>query len=132
MTMDNQTPPVKLYRSEDRVTVAAPMPGLEPQDINVAVTDDGKLTLYGELRGELKGEKDVLLDEWNPGPYRRSVELPEAVDGSSANATYNNGVLVVSLLTSDSMVPATIELDRVTATQGIQVGNAGKSGASDA
>jgi HSP20 family protein len=132
MTMQNQAPPVKLYRSEDRVTIAAPMPGLEPQDINVAVTEDGKLTLFGELRGEMKGDKDVILDEWNPGPYRRSIDLPEAVDGSSANATYNNGVLVVSLLTSNSTVPAAIELDRVSATKGIQVGSAGKDGGSDA
>src|SRR3989337_1123744 len=126
MTFDNQHPPVKLYRSDDRVTVAAPMPGLEPQDINVAVTEDGKLTLFGELRGTLKGENEVILDEWNPGPYRRSVDLPQPVDGSSANATYNNGVLVVSLVTAGSTVPASIELDRVSATQGIQAGNAGK------
>jgi HSP20 family protein len=128
MNFDNQSLPVKLYRSDERVTVAIPMPGLEPQDINIAVTEDGKLNLYGEMRGEFKGDKEVIIDEWNPGPYRRSVELPQAVDGTSANATYNNGVLVVSLMASQSTVPAAIELDRVSATQGMQVGNSGKSG----
>jgi len=55
--------PVKMYRSENRLMVAAPMPGLEPGDIGVEVTADGYLELHGELRGALKGMKDLLLDE---------------------------------------------------------------------
>ena len=117
--------PVKAYKSEDRLTVATPMPGMEPQDIVVTLSDDGRLTLTGELRGELKGEKDILLDEWNPGPYRRALELDTPVDGTRANATYNNGVLVVSLPISDTMTPASIELDRISATEGRQVGESG-------
>ncbi len=35
-----QPVPVKMYRSEDRLTVAAPMPGMEPEDILVEVTAD--------------------------------------------------------------------------------------------
>jgi HSP20 family protein len=117
--------PVKVYRSDERVTVAAPMPGLEPEDIIVEVAD-GRMMLHGELRGTLKGDKDVLTDEWNPGPYHREVRLPEPVDGTMANVTYNNGVIVVVMPKASATKPAKLRLDTVSATQGERIGNAGK------
>lgn len=58
---------VKVYRSTDRLMVAAPMPGLEPEDILVEVTPTGHLLLQGDLRGVLKDIKELLLDEWSVG-----------------------------------------------------------------
>jgi len=55
--------PVKVYRSADRITVAAPLPGLQPEDILVTVTEEGHLVIYGEVRGMLKDIKELLLDE---------------------------------------------------------------------
>ena len=78
---------VKMYRSPERLTIAAPMPGMEPENILVEVTDGGSLSLHGLLRGEQKGENEVLLDEWNPGPYHRRLDLPVAVDAELANAS---------------------------------------------
>lgn len=46
--------PVKMYRTPDRITVAAPMPGLLPQDIEVQVREDSCLVLHGSARGALK------------------------------------------------------------------------------
>jgi HSP20 family protein len=118
--------PVKMYCSEERLTVAAPMPGLQPEDIAVAVDEGNAIVLHGDLRGVLKGEKDVLCDEWNPGPYHRELTLPECVDGERANVTYNNGVLVVVLPRADRTTPATLRLDGVGPAKGARVGNQGK------
>jgi HSP20 family protein len=117
--------PVKVYRREQRLTVAAPMPGMEPQDITVTLSKEGKLMLAGELRGAFKDIGSVIKDEWNPGPYHRDVDLDASVDGSAANATYQNGVLVVSLPESDSMIPATIQLEKVGPAEGRSVGSTG-------
>ena len=116
--------PVKLYRSDDRIAIAAPMPGLEPENITVDVAD-GLAVLRGDLRGMLKGENEVIIDEWNPGPYHREVELPAPVDGEMANVTYNNGVVVVVLPIAEKTRTARLTLDAVTATHGERVGNAG-------
>src|SRR5713226_8440475 len=89
--------PVKVYRSHDRLMVAAPMAGLEPGDITVEITSDGRLILRGDLRASFKGEHEVLLDEWSVGGCVRELRLPGPVDGSIANVTYGNGVLVVTL-----------------------------------
>jgi HSP20 family protein len=93
--------PVKVYRSEDRLTLAAPMPGMEPEDITVEVTADARLILDGALRGILKGVKDLLIDEWSVGGYHREVPLPATVDAALGTVTYGNGVVVVSLPLAD-------------------------------
>jgi HSP20 family protein len=113
-----QKVPVKLYRSTERLTVAAPMPGLQPEDITVEVTAEGYLVLDGSLRSALKGEKELLADEWSVGPYRRSLALPVPVDGSGATATYGNGVLVVSMPIAAAMTAATITLARTGPARG--------------
>jgi HSP20 family molecular chaperone IbpA len=120
-----QTVPVKLYRSEARLTVAAPMPGVEPEDIAVAVTADGRLVLHGELRGIFKGDKDVLADEWTPGPYHRELVLPSAVDGAMGNVTYGNGVLVVALPLAAQTRPAHLLPHHTALARGEVLGNTG-------
>jgi HSP20 family protein len=102
--------PLKVYRTVDRLTVAAPMAGMEPEDIAVEITDDGRLLLDGQVRGMLKDVKVLLLDEWSVGAYYRDYLLPEPVDGSQATATYGNGVLVVTFPISARIVPARLTL----------------------
>ena len=120
-----QSLPVKLYRMHDHLTVAAPMPGLEPEDILVEVTKEGQLILHGDRRASLKEVKDVLMDEWDVGPYHRELVLPEPVDGEHANITYGNGVLVVAFLLSQQMQPARITLEKTGTAHGEYRGNIG-------
>jgi HSP20 family protein len=102
--------PLKVYRAVSRLTVAAPMAAMEPEDIRVEITDDGRLLLDGEVRGILKDVKEVLVDEWSAGAYYRDYLLPEPVDGSQAMATYGNGVLVVTLPLATRLTPARLTL----------------------
>jgi HSP20 family protein len=113
-----QSVPVKMYRTAERLTVAAPMPGLGPEDITVEVTAEGYLVLTGRLRGALKGEKELLVEEWSVGPYRRSLALPAPVDATGATVTYGNGVLVVALPLAEATRPSTITLERTGPARG--------------
>jgi HSP20 family protein len=120
--------PVKLYRTRERLTLAAPLPGLEPQDISVEVSNEGEsteLTIEAPLRGAFKGDKEVLSDEWSPGPYYRHIVLPIPVDASLANFTYENGIAVLTLPVAERTVPATLSLERIGGTVGQSIGNAG-------
>jgi len=123
---------VKLYRTDDLVTVAAPMPGLGPGDVAVAVTPDRKLVIVGRLCSEpdqscgtLKlPEKDVLLNEWEVGPYRRDLTLPADVDAEAATVTYGNGILVIALPVAERTRPARLTLETAnTHPRGARVGH---------
>lgn len=122
---EQQNIPVNLYKSSERLMVAALMPGLEPEDITVDVTDDSRLILHGEERGSLKDIKESLLVEWSAGPYHREVELSTAVDGTHANATYGNGVVTVALPISEHTRSARLTLERLAPTRGERKGGAG-------
>ncbi|MBV9690338.1 MAG: Hsp20/alpha crystallin family protein [Ktedonobacteraceae bacterium] len=117
--------PVKMYRAAERLTVAAPMPGLLPEDIVVEVNSDSHLLLRGELRGMLKDIKELLVDEWSVGGYYRELALPDSVDAERANVTYRNGVVVVALPISTRTIPAILTLEKVGMDHGEYVGNAG-------
>ncbi len=123
--MKRQQIPVKVYRTGERLMIAAPMAGLEPENIAVEVTDDGRLILHGDLRGMLKEIKELLVDEWSVGVYHREFDLTVAVDAERANVSYGNGVLLVTLPISKQTHPAQLTLARVAPTHGRRKGNAG-------
>lgn len=119
--------PAKVYRSEDRLMVAVPMPGMEPEDIIVGLTENSDLMIRGEMRALLKDIKELLIDEWSIGMYYRELHLPNAVDGQHANVTYGNGVLVIALPLSQNgqTIPATLSLEKIGVARGEHVGNVG-------
>lgn len=123
-----QTVPIRLYQSEDRIMIAAPMPGLEPGNITVEVNGD-QVALHGELRGPGQYERDVLVAEWTVGPYEREIQLPEAVSGRLTNATYGNGVLVLimpkAVAVADNSSASFTLSPSFEATRGERVGHEG-------
>lgn len=119
--------PVRIYKTDDLMVLVAPMPGLEPGDISVTVDND-HVVVQGEERGPRQHERDLLLAEWTIGPYRREVALPEPVSASLTNATYGNGVLVLSMPRATEDRPAAREVIRlqvIEATRGEHVGHTG-------
>ena len=78
MERDPQTIPVRISNSEDVILLAAPMPGLEPQNISVSIRDH-VVQIKGEERGPRQHELDLKLAEWRIGPYVREVSLGEPV-----------------------------------------------------
>jgi HSP20 family protein len=119
--------PVKVYRSDSRLMVALLMPGLQPEDITVAVHADGRLIVAGRRRGVLKDRQEVLYSEWSDDEEQREVALTFAVDGERANVTYDNGVVVVALPLCTETRPAFLTLERVGRAVGQHVGSSGQT-----
>ncbi|MGE3539754.1 MAG: Hsp20/alpha crystallin family protein [Candidatus Tectimicrobiota bacterium] len=96
-----QTVPVQLHQAEQRLVLAAPMPGLAPQDITVTIHSD-RVIIDGVYRGSRQGQPELLVSEWTVGPYYRDMPLPQPVNGALTHATYGNGVLVLSMPTLEA------------------------------
>lgn len=125
--MWSETIPVNIYQDDDRIMVAAPLPGMEPPNIGIEV-DGRRVVINCELRGpgQIRTKKYVL-HEWSVGPYRRIVEIPRTVDVGLANATYDNGVLVIILPMHDLPTAGTIALDKVGTAKGQIVRHVGNA-----
>jgi HSP20 family protein len=130
MTMTQQQPqtvPLQIHQTDKLIVLAAPMPGLEPQDIAVVVAGD-KVTLRGAYRGSRQESGDLIVSEWTIGPYYREVVLPEPVHGPSTNVTYGNGVLMLAMPKMDEQRHgsyAEVHLEVIEATRGQHIGHTG-------
>src|SRR5918996_4759040 len=130
MTMTHQpqqTVPVQIHQTDQLIVVAAPMPGLEPQDISVIIANE-KVTIQGNYRGSRQEQGTLLVGEWTVGPCFREVVLPQPVNGPLANATYGNGVLALALpkMEQGSQGSYTeFQLEVVEATRGQHIGHTG-------
>ena len=90
-------PKLDMSETKDAFVVKAEMPGVDPKEIEIALTGD-MLTLKGEKDKEtVEKEERFHRVERTYGAFLRSVRLPMAVDGTKVTATFKNGVLVVTL-----------------------------------
>jgi HSP20 family molecular chaperone IbpA len=85
--------PVNVYEGEEALVVIAPLPGVMPTDVTVAI-DGRELRIAASMRSP--AAKDYLVHEWHYGPFERTVELPEGY-GGGGTATLGNGQLAVRI-----------------------------------
>jgi HSP20 family protein len=88
-------PSVEVQENDNEFRISAEVPGLKEEDIDLFV-EDGVLTLRGERRSETQ-DKDRGYSERYYGRFERRIALPSNVDEQSANATFRDGVLTVTL-----------------------------------
>ena len=122
-----QSVPVQVHQTDTLIVLAAPMPGLEPQDIRVSIVGD-KVTIQGNYRGSRQEKDELLVSEWTMGPYEREIVLPQPVNGPLTNATYGNGVLVVAMPKAEEEggdLHAEFQIEVVQATLGQRIGHTG-------
>lgn len=104
-------PAFNVWSKGDNVIVAAELPGVKPEEIDLAITQS-VLTVKGERKAEEKGEKCAWhRQERRVGSFARSIELPEKVDAEKASASYCNGVLTVTLPKSADAKPKQIKVN---------------------
>ena len=91
------TPHVDVRETDKEIVVEAELPGIDEKDISLAI-QDGVLTIRGEKRFEHDEEKEnYRMMERRYGSFQRSLRLPESVDDDKVEASFDNGVLKVSL-----------------------------------
>jgi len=89
---------VDVLDEDDAFVVRADLPGYEPDDIDVQLEDDHRVTVSAMRETEETTEEgDYVRRERHTEQVERTVKLPAPVDGQSAEASYENGVLTVRL-----------------------------------
>lgn len=89
--------PLDLYETDKELVAEIPLPGIQPEDIQVEERD-GVLT----IRAESKAEQERTTGNWRLqerryGAWQRSVRLPSAVRSEKAKAELKDGILRITL-----------------------------------
>jgi HSP20 family protein len=91
------TPSLETFRRGDNLVVRADLPGLRKEDVQVEI-DDGVLTISGERSEEqVENRDDYYRSERSYGRFHRALPLPEGITGDACEATFEHGVLEVTL-----------------------------------
>jgi HSP20 family protein len=89
-------PHVDCYRTGDALTVLIELPAIDPEKVDLFVTD-GTLYLAGNRERRRYDGQVYQQMELDYGPFRREVALGADVDVSQARATYEQGILKIVL-----------------------------------
>src|ERR1700740_114551 len=104
-------PAVDVYEDEHNVTLKIEVPGIDEKDIDVRI-ENNTLTVHGERKFE-KGEKEENFRraERQYGSFTRSFTLPTTVDPEKVTATYDKGILKISLAKKAEAKPKQIKVN---------------------
>jgi len=93
------------------VIVKAELPGMKKEEIEISL-HDGVLSLSGERKAQDKYEEaDTCRSERFLGRFHRTFELPAPVEADKVKATYQDGILTVTLPKSEEAKPKQIEVN---------------------
>ena len=105
-------PPVDIYETpEQDVVIKAELPGFKREAIKVTFEHD-VLTIEGERQFEGNAPREQYHRlERHYGSFRRSFTLPTAVDSNKAQASYQDGVLTITLPRREDAKPRQIQVN---------------------
>ena len=103
-------PAMDLVEAEDHFLLKADLPGLSEEDVTIEVQDN-VLTVSGERKAEHeRKEKGFYRLERAFGRFSRSLTLPEGVNADAISASFDKGVLEVSIPKPEERKPRRISI----------------------
>jgi HSP20 family protein len=104
------SPALDLYESGDHFVAVIELPGMRKDAIDISL-HDGTLTISGERKRETaKNGEAAQRTERYVGTFRRSIALPTRVDPAKVAATYQDGILKVTLPKAEEAKPKQIQV----------------------
>jgi HSP20 family protein len=109
-TMRRWMPAMDLVETQDHFVLRADLPGLGEDDVKIEF-EDGTLTVSGERKAEheSKGEGYHRVERAF-GAFSRSLTLPQGIDPEAVTASFDRGVLEVSIPKPEERKPRRIEI----------------------
>jgi HSP20 family protein len=90
-------PPVDILEEPDAIRIMAEIPGVSPADVKITL-ENNVLTILGSKQ-QTAAERTERAHRYERtyGAFERTFTLPTTVDASNIKASYEHGVLTVTL-----------------------------------
>lgn len=100
--------PIEAYATESDIVVRAAVPGLEPDQVEITIEGD-TLTLRGEFPRPVENVSYIFAERpW--GRFSRTLQLNVPVQADKAEASFENGLLTLTLPKAEAVRPKTIRV----------------------
>ncbi len=106
--------PLDITNAPDALIVEAALPGMRPEDVDITI-ESGTLTIRAESRTERQEtDGEMLVNEIRHGSASRSVALPSGLEPDKAAATFEHGILHLSIPRAEAVKPRQIRISPTT------------------
>jgi HSP20 family protein len=112
--------PMDVWQGQDGYHVVLDLPGVDPGSVEIT-SERNILTIGAERHPEYHESGNLLLAERPQGRFTRQVQVSDAVDSANIAATYENGVLRLTIPISQAAKPRRIEVRAVDRQQPVSV-----------
>lgn len=103
-------PRVDVYEMSEAIVILVEAPGLKTDNLKLNF-EPGELLIEGvRSRPELPVRARVALVEMNYGPFRRRFALPSDADGDGISASYDAGILQITVPRREKRAPQEISV----------------------
>ena len=104
-------PATDIFETPEALIMRTELPGLTDKDVNVEI-ENGVITIRGERKAEEETrDKGFLRVERSYGKFVRTFTLPNNVDPDKVGATFENGLLEVTIPRKAEAKPKAIRLN---------------------
>jgi HSP20 family protein len=104
------TPPVDIFENAEEYRIVADLPGVAQQDVQLDL-ERGELSL--RAKRTLLREGQTLSLGRREGDFYRVFRVPEQIDATKVEASFDQGVLQVRLPKADAVKPRRIAINAV-------------------
>jgi HSP20 family protein len=102
--------PMDAYRQGDHFVAHFDLPGVDASSIDVTV-EKNVLTVAAERQWQVSEEQQLLVGERPQGRFTRQLFLGEGLDADHVEASYDNGVLTVTIPVAEQAKPRRVEIN---------------------
>jgi HSP20 family protein len=102
--------PMDAYRHGDNFLINLDLPGVDPNSVDLTV-ERNSLTISAERHWEPVEGDQVIASERRQGTFSRQLLLGDGLDAERIHASYENGVLTVTIPVAASAQPRKIEIE---------------------
>jgi len=111
LAMGNFIPAVDVYEDAQKLVLKLEVPGVRKEDLDIRV-EGRTLTVKGERKLEAEEkEENFQRIERSYGSFTRSFTLPQTVDTAAVKASYEHGVLAISLAKKEAAKPKQVKVE---------------------
>lgn len=100
--------PLDVYTTDEELVIVASVPGMKPEDVEITIEGE-TLTIKGEVPGPV-GNVDYAAQERPYGKFQRVLRLNIPVQADKAEASFERGVLTLSIPKQEEVKPRTIKI----------------------
>lgn len=107
---DEQPLALDVRTTSDAYEIDAALPGVKPEDVDISVLGETLTITANSSQEQSRDDEGYSYREIRRGSFSRTVTLPTGVKADAASATFENGMLHLSIPKAEEAKPRQIQI----------------------